>query len=260
MRLSQRCKRPDVRSRAGFTILELLVALVLMAFILTGLLALTRSALGYTSLASSVATSVQSIAQAEGYLSDKFRLAKRVDGSETLFEADGTTTLVECNVSGAGSVPAGRCLTILTPVLGGGVDQPIVDFDFTVFNVQPIGDLYETEGLPRGFDGDDTLALVEYKVENICAATGTAPCSRPPDTLSAAQKSFDGNVGVITTGLSPVDGDGDAVETFDIDDEATGGTILLLKLIARVDSAEGSPFAIRETPVELGVAVRGLIE
>lgn len=251
--------RLSPNGRRGFTIVELLVALALVGFLLTGLLALTRSALGFTGLSSAISTSVQSIAEAEGYLADKFRLAKRVDASEQLLASDGTT-LIDCQTSGSGSVPPGRCLTILTPVVSAGGDQAIIDFDLSVFNVQPIEDLYAANGIPRGYDGEDTLALVEYKVENVCALGGTAPCSLAPVSLNAVQRTFTGDIGLLVTGISPVDGNGIAVETFDVDDAATGGTILLLKIVARVNSSVGSPYAVRETPVELGVAVRGLSE
>lgn len=241
---------------AGFTIVELMVALLLMGVIATGLLFLTRAVLGFTGLATSVATSVQAVSQAEAYLADKFRLAKRVDGSEVLVDAGGATVL-NCDVN---ATPQGRCLTVLTPVLGSEADQPIVDFDLSAFSVQPMDSLYEDVGVPRGYDGSDTLALVEYRVEGICDIAGTNPCSNPPNSLSQAQRTVEGDPGLLITGISPIDGNGDTVATFDVGTGSTGGTTLVMRIVARTDSSRGQPFIVRETPVELGVSVRGIIE
>src|SRR5690606_24264128 len=127
----------------------------------------------------------------------------------------------------------GTCISVLTPVVDtGDPGQPIVDFDLSFFNVEPIGTLYATDGLPRGFEGEETLALLEYRVQNVCAIAGTAPCSSAPITLSAAQRTFDGTPGYLVGGLSATDADGNAVETFRVlTNEAGGARSLVLQLV-----------------------------
>lgn len=244
---------PHVRRTLGLTLVELMVAFALVSVVLMGMLALTRSTLGFTGLTTSIATSVEDVSQAEGYLADAFRAAKAVYTDETLLESG--SPIVDCD-----TVANGRCIAMLTPVTDlSAVGQPIVDYDLSFFNVEPIGTRFEALGIPRGWDGEDTLALFEYRVENVCSIGGTAPCSRVPPALSPAQRTFTGEVGFLVGGISAIDAAGANVSTFAVNNTGAGGTTsLVLRMVTRADSRVGQPYTVRETPVELQVSVRGL--
>ena len=242
---------------SGFTLIEVLVALALVSVIMTGVLALTRSTLGFTGLTTSIAASVEDVSQAEGYLADAFRTAKSVYTTEALLASDGVTTLVNCNTTSTGN-----CIAYLTPVTDlSAVGQPIVDFDLSFINVEPIGTQFADVGIPRGWNGEDTLAMIEYRVENVCFIAGVAPCTAVPTSLSNAQRTFTGQPGFLVGGISATDGSGATVDTFEVASTGTGGsTSLILRLVTRANSSVGQPFTVRETPVELQVSVRGLAE
>ena len=245
-----------IRERsAGFTLVELLVALAIVSVVLAGMLSLTRVTLGYTGLSTSIATSVEDVAQTEGYLADAFRAAKSVYTSETLLASDGATPLVDCDTASSG-----RCIAVLTPVTDlATAGQPIMDFDLSFFSVEPIGTRFADVGIPRGWDGEDTLALLEYRIENVCAIEGMAPCFTVPTTLSAAQRTLSDAPGFLVGGISATDGSGASIETFNVNATGAGGTTsLVMRLATRADSSFGQPYTVRETPVELQVSVRGL--
>lgn len=244
------------KASRGFTLVELLVAMGIFGIVLSGVLALTRGTLGFTGLTLSMAQSVEDVSQAEGYLADAFRSAKAVYTSQTLLDSDGNT------ITACDTVANGDCIALLTPVTDlTSASQPIVDFDLSFIVVEPIGNRFEAVGIPRGWNGTNTLALFEYRVPGVCAIESTAPCSVAPATLTADQRTFDGELGFLVGGMSAVDGTGADVDTFEITNTGAGGTTaLILRLVTRADSSVGQPFTVRETPVELQVSVRGLSE
>ena len=239
---------------SGFTLLELLVAMALLGVALTGVLALTRGTLGFTGLTTAIATSVEDVSQAEGYLADTFRAAKAVYTAQKMLDSGGNVILDCATASG------GRCISLLTPVVdAGAVGQPIVDYDLSFFSVEPIGSRFADVGIPRGWNGASTLALFEYRIEDVCAIAGSAPCSTIPGTLSADQRTFNGEAGFLVGGMSARDASDTLVETFEINSTGAGGTTsMVLRMVTRADSNVGQPFTVRETPVELQVSVRGL--
>ena len=230
------------RARNGFTITELLVASALLGVVLLALLTLTRGSLRFTDLNNAVSVSIEQIADAEGYLSDNIRQAKAVLLNAYVLDEDGEDTLYECQ-----GATTNRCIGILAPVVDATQDaQPIVNFDLVIFAVEPIGTLYESEGLARGFDGTSTLALLEYRARNVCSTT----CA----TIAGADlvdQSVTDPVGFILGNLSDTDADGSDVTFF-----AVEGTNLFMNFAVRADSTVSSPYILRETPVALQVAVR----
>ena len=249
-----------LQCRVGFTLIELLVAITLLSVILTGLLLLSRSTLRFTGHTSAIAQSVKDVAMAEGYLADSFRSAKAVFADLTLDvpTEGGAIQSFTCNLASDG-----RCVAILTPVVDlGQASMPIIDFVLSVFSVEPIGDRYLAAGVPRGFDGQDTLALFEYRVADVCEQLGVDPCTRPPDGLNdPADPLLADGVGLLLVGLSPVDASSEVVLPFSVlSTEEVMGNRLVLRFVTRADSAVGQPFTVRETPVELQVTVRGLLD
>ena len=242
------------RRIAGVTLVEILVALVLLSFVFAGLLALTRSTLRFTGLSVAVADSITDVAKAEGYVADLFRVAKAVYGSIDVGIASGGS--VACRLEGA--VP-GRCIGLLIPVVNddGGVQQ-IVDYDLSVLSVEPIADRFETAGVPRGFDGEDTLTLFEYRSNGLCAALTIDPCV--PATVSTVISASPAvaDVGILLGGISALNAGGDAVRTFALAGDDAASRTLLLRFIVRAHGPTGSPFTVRESSVALEVGVRGL--
>ena len=229
------------RDRIGFTMVEVLVAMFILSVITAGLFALTSSTLRFTGLTRAISTSVEDIADAEGYLSDTLRTAKAVYTSASVdIVGSGTYNCVDTN--------GGRCIAALTPVLGSGADEPIENFDLSMFAVIPIGTLYAAEGLDRGWQGVDTLVLVEYRVSNICAGV----CSTPPSP--AAWVGTPLPVGVLLGGLSDEDAAANDVAFFSV--PATGEYTVQVSIVARANAQARQPFVIKETPVALQVAIR----
>lgn len=233
----------DLRSHAGFTLIEVLVAMALLGVVAAGMLALTRGSLRFTGLSSAMSVTIEDIADAEGYLSDTFRNAKAVFSTMQLLDAGGSV-VVDCDLAATG-----RCVAVLTPVQDtSDAAQPIVDYDLSVFSIEPIDDRYEADGLPRGWEDADTLALFEYRISGVCSGT----CTAVPGTLTAAQRTWSGSVGYLVGGLSEVDGDGNPVAFF----AQPNTSSLVINLVARADAAAGQPFVVRRTPVALQVSVR----
>ena len=239
--------RPRQRNpKQGFTLVELLVAIALLGIILTGLLSLVRGSLRFTSLNSAVSFSVEDVADAEGYLTDKFREAKLVLANIAVLSPGGAT-LYDCQ-----TLVTNDCVGVLSPVVDTSqASQPIVNFDLSVFVVQPIDALYEDEGLPRGWEGADTLALIEYRNENLCAtACDSVPGLLP---LSTANRTIDDPPGFLLGNLAATNGAGADVAFFDV---IEGGTNLFLNFVVRADSSTSNPYVVSQTPVALQVAVR----
>src|SRR5690606_38194285 len=108
---------------------------------------------------------VEDLADAEGYLADTFRNAKAVFSKLELLDSSGNV-VVDCDLA-----LNGNCVAVLTPVQDTSIAaQPIIDYDLSVFSIEPMGSRYASDGLDPGWDGANTLALLEYFVPNICGS------------------------------------------------------------------------------------------
>lgn len=247
---------------------EVLVAIAIFGAIMAGLLALTRSTLRFTSLTSAVSGSVTEVVRAEGYVSDLFRVARRVYASinvsvpaDLTADTSGESTTIQCRLAGT---PAGRCIGLLIPVIDPDSDslgQPVINYDLSVLRVEQIGSRFQDEGVPRGFEGEQTLALVEYRAFNLCGTGAGAIDTCDVNDLgidnlseSSAWAEIDA-VGLLLTGISARDANDKVVPTF----ELPTARRLEIRFVTRADSAGGQPFTVRETELALQVFVRGLI-
>lgn len=251
--------------RSGFTIAELLIALLLLAFVLAGLLTLTRSTLRLTGTSVAVSSSITDVSQAEAYVSDLFRVSKAVYG--TIDVERGSGDIVPCRLEGSTDpsdpVAAGRCIALLIPVVeDDGEVQRIINYDLSVISVEPIGDRFDAVGVGRGFDGVNTLALFEYRAFGLCTPEGGAaidPCI--PGVLGledGSTRPVIDSEGLLLVGISPVNAAGTVAPTFRLAGDDVASRTLLMRFIVRAHGPTGSPFAVRESAVALEVAVRGL--
>jgi prepilin-type N-terminal cleavage/methylation domain-containing protein len=248
------------RRNTGFTLVELLVAIAIFGVILAGLLALVRGTARFTSLNVAVSTSVEDLSDAEGYVIDSLREAKSVISGEVhvVDSATSTTVFICDNDPASPTNPSfGRCISVYDPVVDGtNPAAPIINYDLSVFVVQPIEDLYSATGLEPGWQGEDTLALIEYKRPSVCSSG----CSNVADAIGATPRTLGGalevpaaNPGLLLRNLAAEDGAGNDVLFFDVGDARTS---LLLNLVVRADS-ESAPFVVSQVPVALQVGVRG---
>lgn len=244
----------------GFTLVELLVALALLGVIVAGLLALTRGTLRFTAITQAGAMAIEDVADAEGYLMDRFRAARAVFQS---VDVDLGSSTFQCRTQPSESGlagPPGRCIAVVSPVLGSTDDEPIIDFDLSVFAVVPIGTLYATEGLARGWAGEETLALVEYRVGEICGGCSTLP-SDVLDDLSPASETVGFLLGGLVDSLN--DDPDDLVEFFrvdtitvDTDDDTVGLQEITITLVVRAGAGAAESQVLREVSVPVQVVVR----
>lgn len=237
-------KRNRKRSQA-FTLVELLIAISILTVVMTALLSLTRGTLRFAAGSSARATTLEALADAEGYLSDSLRNAKGVYRTWTLL-ANGESVVCQ---QGALAGVAGRCLAVAAPVVGVSAEQPIVNFDLKLFVVRPLGSLYASDGLVGRSNTPDTLGLLEFRVPNLCGATACSDVPALPALLSAP-----GTVGVVLTGLSPVGQAGETVRFLDIPD--TELDTVELTLVARARTPTGFVWVAQQTPIPLQVVVR----
>ena len=232
----------------GITVVELLVALTLLSFIFAGILALTRSTLRFTVFSSQVSSQTEVAAAAESYLTDVLRSAKASTIDVQVERLDGTTLNCVYNTDDATSLTERRCFGVYVPTVDGNGD--IVNYDFVVLSIEPIGNLYAAEGLDRGWDGPDTLAVLEYRVPSLCAS----PCSAPPVAADGATVNAPALPGLILTGLSPLDGatPPQPVDFFNFDGDST----IQLRLVSQARTREGQVFVVDREPLPLFVARR----
>lgn len=230
----------------GFTLIEVLVSLLVLSFVLAGLFSLTRSTLRFTGLTRAMSTSIEDIADAEGYLTDMIRNAKAVYGSASVpgFSCNNTTA------------PIGRCIAVVSPVLGTGVGQPITNFDLSVFSVQDIGNLFLATGLDRGWigPGGERLALVEYRVTELCGVSGCSQISQIPGAPNVRTGNVTVDVGFLLGSLAAVDESGAGVVFFDAPEDAE--YTVQVSIVVRADAQASQPFVVKRTPVALQVAMR----
>ena len=152
-------------------------------------------------------------------------------------------------------------------VLGAGNDEPIVNFNLSVFAVLDIGDLYRDRGLRPGFteQGGSPLTLVEYRWQDVCLASCGTLAELREDVLGGSDSTARLNqivwdtddlepTGILLSGLVEEDADGNEVRFF-LAPEGVDYTVEVT-LVARANAAAAQPFVIRRVPVSLQVAVR----
>ncbi len=265
--LAGRTRSPAPDLRRGLTILEVLVALLLFSFILAGLFALTRSTLRFTGTSVAAASSITNVSKAEAYVADLFRVAKAVFGTLDVEVAPGN--VLQCRLEGDADpddpIPAGRCIELLIPVVDDdGTVQRIIDYDLSVISVEEIGSRFEGAGVERGFDGETTLAMFEYRAFGLCGTGGPSPAPQCTPGVGVLNLESGATVpvvdaeGLLLVGISPVNAAGTASPTFRLAGDDVASRTLLMRFIVRSHGPTGSPFTVRESAVALEVAVRGL--
>ena len=231
------------RNTSGFTLVEILVAIAILGIVLAALFNFSRSTLRFSSTTSAVSDSVADLSDAEGYLTDAMRNAKVVLSAFTLLRPD-SSTLATCDLDASGT-----CIGLVVPVVDTSQrSQPIVNFNLSAFFVQPIGATFDGLGIAQGWQGEDTLSLIEYRVENLC----TSPCSSFVTALSPAQRTVSLDPGFVLGGLSDVDGGGDPVDVFQVIDDSS----LLMTFVVRAQDGRSNPYVVSRSPVALQVSVR----
>lgn len=230
--------------RGGFTLVEVLVALAIMGVVLAGLFSLISGTLRFTSLSRAVSVSLEDVADAEGYLNDTLRYARQVYERLTV-QIDGDN--FECRIS------SGRCVAVTVPVVDDTNAANIIDFDLVVLLVDEIGDLYEADGLRRGWAGRETLALIEYRILGICGSMSVTACagSLGPDSLPTTVVTEE--PGVLLTGLDDRNGEVDFIAEI-------SPALLELTLSARAGAGRTETLLLRRSSVSLQVLVREVFD
>ena len=232
--------------RWGVTLIEIIVALALIAVVSAVLFSLVSGTLRFTSQSRAVSVSLEGVADVEGYLNDVLRYARQVYGELAVeVEIDDELEPLVCSLS------TGRCVAVVIPVVDDSVAASIIDFDLLLLVVTEIGDLYEADGLSRGWRGNHTLALLEYRIESMCDAGGltieACAASLAPDKLPST--TFENPPGVLLIGLDDQDG---TIEFF----SEVQPALLRLTLSARAGVGRTETPVVRQSSVALQVLVR----
>lgn len=139
-----------VLRRSGFTIVELLVAMAVLAVVLGLLTVLTSSTLRLSSRTIGDSERMLPLRDAVGYMSDSVRRASTVKSSCDLWTAD----------------PETQCLDVVVPLLD--ANEQIVGEERITYRYLPRSDLPGESDLGAAFapgpDDDDTYAILEYSV------------------------------------------------------------------------------------------------
>lgn len=160
--------RAPERSRAGLTLIELLVAMGVLGVLLAALISLMSGLLGFTRQASAINQGFSDVNDALGYLTMRVRGAVAVyDGLAVDFP--GEATPFTC--SSTGITP---CFAVLVPIVDRG-DGSIDDFEVVAYRVLNVGDWDPT--FPEGWSGASTPVLVEYRTAGLCG------CDEPPEDV-----------------------------------------------------------------------------
>lgn len=158
--------------RLGLSLVEVLVALGIVAILLSAIIALTTSLLGFSTRVNATNERLTDLSDAAGYVSTNARRSMGLvgDGSTSIeISADGAT--FTCSVASSD----GACLALLVPVVDR--DSPsseITDFNLLAYRFTTLGDWAGDPGLAPGWNGQDTPILLEYE------ASACTSCSEPP--------------------------------------------------------------------------------
>ncbi len=157
----------------GISMIEVLIAILILGTVLTALLRLTVGSLTFSAISVSTAERLQELNDATSYVADNLRRAK---GVETSLTVNGQN----CDITSY------NCLAVVIPASQSGstIDTELL----LVYRLEPRSSLGTNYKVPDSWADANTLVLMEYRKELCGGSTG----------LSCPQA-----VGSSVTGLTP---------------------------------------------------------
>jgi prepilin-type N-terminal cleavage/methylation domain-containing protein len=227
-----------MRRRAAFTIVELLVAVFVIGILLSAIVALTSSFLGYSRRVSVINERLADLNDALGYMGTNARAAMDVVGHDAT-SVGVTWDGVSFTCTTTGTEP---CLALVVPVVDRGT-AGITGFDLLAYRFVALSGWADDPGLAEGWDGADTPLLLEYGA-SLCTGCTTPPAV--PSSLTATR------VSLVASDLT-LD---DTVGTFQPFTVAAAGTQITLRLRGRGAGSELGTFVPADGPLELTLTRR----
>ena len=201
--------------RAGFTLVELLVAIAVLGILLSAIVTLTSSFLGFSRQVSAINERLADLADAMGYVGLNARASMRVygeAGSTRNVSFDGGPAF-PCAISD----PNEPCIAFVVPNVSRDTGL-ITGFDFVAYSVRPLSAWTQNPGIPGGWSGADTPVLLEYRAR-LCTGCTAPPAA--PNPVPATRESL-----VIGDLFLELDGGG-AIAPFAVSTESSRITLSL---------------------------------
>ena len=219
--------------RAGFTIVEILVAVLILGFVLTGLLALMTGTLNFSTVSVSTSDRLRELNDVTGYVADRVRGAIDLVPNATLPNPQLNGELCDDEAS----------LPCFGAVIGfdNDSDKPGFDaFQYLGFKVIPRTELGEDYKESDAWADSNTYVVQEYR-RWICSDIDDEPCNGNPPEPEDYAEIFGAQPALVLDGLTLEDINGDPYRLFELE----GDTITLRFRVA--DHRRGTT---RYTPAE----------
>lgn len=160
-------------SRKGFTLVELLVAIVILGVVLTGLLSLITGTLKFSTVSVSTSDRLRELNDVTGYMADSIRRSVHLVESSTINPASATN-------GGACNIDDHDCFSVVVPeaVDGAAIDKYLQLF----YRIEPRGqERLENYKAADAWADENTYVILEYRYV-LC------------DSSSEAEKNPDGTL------------------------------------------------------------------